>query len=593
MAGMTDRATDLPGLLSDNNIRLKRAMSPGSSHKVTCPKCDGGKTRELSLSVRIDDEGDGATWNCKRGSCGWSGGGKIATADDRPSQRSERRERNVVPPPSIDPQAQSRGEKLYEWWAKRGISRDTVDAFGIFLTKRRFPDPLGERPAMVFPYVVGGRVVNRKYRPPEKNPQLQERDALPSLFNIDAITAPDRVVWVEGEPDVLAMHEAGYPQTVSLPNGAPAENVKNDDARYLPLETHAELLEKVERFYLAGDNDGPGLRLREELARRLGRHRCWLVSWPEGCKDANDALLKHGPAMVAQCVESAEPYPIAGVQRLSGDTLIRLRRQPAPETMTTGCGAANDVVRLPTEGRLLVVTGIPGHGKTSFVRFVMVHVMEHHDRRWAVFSPEMQPWETFVASCAEVFHAKQFWPDPKAPLVPAMSDEEIAFAENWFRRRLVMLVSDAEDDPPTLDWLLERARACVLRDGITDLLIDPWNEIEHQRGNLTEAEYVGRCLQRFKAFGLRHGCNVWIIAHPPNLRPPKPGEQVQPPGLYEISGGANWANKADLALTIHTPARENTQLIVRKARFRRFGRRGDTAEMAFDQITGRYSTPVG
>ena len=589
---MTDRATDLPGLLADANIRLKRTMAPGSSHKVICPKCEGGRTREVSLSVQIDDDGQGATWNCKRGSCGWSGGGKVQGAERSPRRMEP--ERRVVPPPTVDPRDQDRSDGLYSWWQKRGISRETVDAFGIYITRKRFPDPLGDRPAMVFPYTVGGKTTNRKFRPPEKNPQLQEKDALPSLYNVDAITSFDRVVWVEGEPDCLAMHEAGYPQVVSLPNGAPAPNVVNDEKRYLPLETHAELLEKVERFILAGDMDAPGLALREELARRLGRHRCWIVTWPEGCKDANDTLIKHGADAVAMAIEHAEPYPIAGVQRLAGDTLLRLRKQPPPATMTTGVGVLDRAIAFPTEGRIIIVSGIPSHGKSSLVRFVMVHTMEHHDRRWAVFTPEMQPWEQFVATCAEVFHGKMFWPEPKAALVvPAMSDEEIVQAERWFKRRLVMLVSDAEDDPPTLDWLIDRARACVLRDGTTDLLIDPWNEVEHQRGNMTETEYVGRSLQRLRAFGLRHGCNVWVVAHPKSLQAPKPGGNIEPPGLYDISGGANWANKADMAITVHTPAGENTQVMLRKARFRRFGQRGAKAEVAFDTLTGRYSTPTG
>ena len=58
-----------------------------------------------------------------------------------------------------------------------------------------------------------------------------------------------------------------------------------------------------------------------------------------------------------------------------------------------------------------------------------------------------------------------------------------------------MLVSDAEDEDPTLDWLLERATALVLRNGITDMLIDPWNEMDHTRAaNTTETDHIGRCL---------------------------------------------------------------------------------------------------
>ena len=591
---MTERATDLPGLLADANIRLKRTMAPGSSHKVICPKCEGGRTREVSLSVQIDDDGQGATWNCKRGSCGWTGGGKV-----RGAERTERRvepERKVVPPPAVDPRDQDRGDGLYAWWAKRGISRETVDAFGIYITRKRFPDPLGDRPAMVFPYLVGGVVRNRKFRPPEKNPQLQEKDALPSLYNVDSITAFDVVNWVEGEPDCLAMHEAGFPQVVSLPNGAPAANVQNDEKRYLPLETHAELLGKVERFNLAGDMDAPGLALREELARRLGRHRCWLVTWPEGCKDANDTLVKHGAEAVQKAIEDAEPYPIEGLYRVTEDTLLALRRRKKPPTMTTGVGVLDKIIKLPSDGRLIVVLGPPNHGKTPFVRHLAVHTMEKHDRRWAVFSPEMRPWERFAASCAEWLVGKRFWPAKEGDdnSAETMTDDELRQAASWLRRRLVMLVNDAERQQPTVDWLLDVAKAAVLRDGITDLWIDPWNEMSHQRpANLREDEYIGQSLQRLIAFGNRHGCNCWLNVHPVTLRL-KPGEKMQPPGPYDIAGGAMFFNKADVMLTVFRPADTPlTQVIVRKAKDYEWGRRGDSTEIAFNVANGRYSTPMG
>lgn len=591
---MTERATDIIGLLTDAGIRLKRSMAPGSQHKVLCPKCEGGRTHELSLSVHINDDGQGAAWSCKRGSCGWTGGGKVANDDGR-TVRTEPRERRVVPPPAVAPAAQDRGDGLYAWWAKRGISRETVDAFGLYLTRRRFPDPIGDAAAMVFPYRVGGEIVNRKYRPPQKNPQLQERDALPSLYNVDAITSPDVVIWVEGEPDCLAVHEAGYPQVVSLPNGAPAPNVKNDDQRYAPLETHGDLLTSVQKFVLAGDNDEPGLALREELARRLGRHRCWLVTWPEGCKDANDTLMRHGRAGVVAAIEAAEPYPIQGVQRITSTTLTDLLAMPPPPTMKSGIGVLDDKVRFPADGRLMLIVGVPNHGKTPFVRQCMMHQMEHHDRRWAVFSPEMRPWQRFVASCAEWLIRKPFQPSKATGQLLCMNPEEVTFATQWLRRRLVMIVSDAERELPTVDWLFERVKACVLVDGTTDVWIDPWNEIAHARGNAREDEYLREALMRVLAFGNRYGVNFWINVHPVTLRPPRPGEKIEAPGPYDIAGGAMWFNKADLMLTVHRPSADQniTEIYVRKSKNPAWARRGDKVEIQYDVPTGHYSTPTG
>ena len=90
---------------------------------------------------------------------------------------------------------------------------------------------------------------------------------------------------------------------------------------------------------------------------------------------------------------------------------------------------------------------------------------------------------------------------------------------------------------------------------------------------------------------MRHGVNVWIIAHPTKLLPPKAGGEIPPPGLYDLNGGANWANKADLAITVHTPPGKDTEVHIRKCRFARWGERGKKALVEFDRLTGRYMTP--
>jgi hypothetical protein len=53
---------------------------------------------------------------------------------------------------------------LYQFFAERWIGAKTVDAFGVYAISRRFADPVGDSPTIVFPYAYRGEVVNRKYR---------------------------------------------------------------------------------------------------------------------------------------------------------------------------------------------------------------------------------------------------------------------------------------------------------------------------------------------------------------------------------------------------------------------------------------------
>lgn len=475
--------------------------------------------------------------------------------------------------PRLDP------APVYAWAQASGISRETLDAFGVFLTNAPFRDgqKIEVRPAIAFPYRMGGVLVGHTYRDPAGNRTMDE-EAPGTLFNADAIEAPDVVVIAGDERDVLAAYEAGYRQVVCL-RGPEADEI--DSA----LEAHHEALGGVAKFVLATGTAAAGLEFRQDLARRLGRHRCWQVEWPEGSHTLADTLRRHDAAEVQRCIEGAEPYPLAGVQLVRPGTLVAHRKRPAPPVLTTGTHASDQRFALPGEGRLIVITGYPNQGKSTWATFVMMHVCKVHGRRFAVFSPEMLPWEEYAARCAEIHIGKPF---RGSKTLPAMSDEEVASAEAFLAQHVVMLVPDSEDEAPTLDWFLGRVRELVLRYGITDAGLDPWNELSFDRKGESETDHIGRSLQRLRAFGLRHGVNFWIVAHPAKPPPLRPGEKIEPPSLLSISGSSHWANKADLGFVVH-----DGTIICVKSRFRRWGKRGDKVKLAFAEDTGRFSTPLG
>jgi twinkle protein len=393
----------------------------------------------------------------------------------------------------------------------------------------------------------------------------------PILFNAEALSQSDEAVICRDRDEVSALTESGVVAAVTVLGG-----------NWLKvLGENSDALSKLRKITIALP-DGP---MREEVARRLGRHRCWLVDRP-----IVEIYGMESGLGVLKALADATPYPIEGVQRVTEGSLLRLRRRPAPKTMTTGTQNTDDILKLPTEGRLIVITGIPSHGKTSWTRFVMVHTASRHSRRWCVFSPESQPWEEFVSQCAESYLGKPFYPVGN---IEAMTDEEINETEAFLRDRVTMLVCDAEGQAPTLDWLLERFSACVLRFGVTDCLIDPWNEVEQLRGDMSETDYIGRSLQRLKAFGFRYGVNIWIVAHPAKPAPQRPNEKLAAPGPYSINGSSHWANKADLGLTVHSPDPGLSQLHLWKSRLRRWGQRsGQPAIMNYDQLTGVYRTYI-
>ncbi len=137
--------------------------------------------------------------------------------------------------------------------------------------------------------------------------------------------------------------------------------------------------------------------------------------------------------------------------------------------------------------------------------------------------------------------------------------------------------------------MLERARVAVARYGIRGLVIDPYNELEHRRPkNVTETEYVSLLLSKVKRFAQRNGVHVWFVAHPAKMYA-EPGKTLTAPGLYDISGSANWANKAFIGLSVHRPEPKmnETEIHVRKVRFKHVGKIGSLV-MRWDKASGRY-----
>nr|WP_314074753.1 toprim domain-containing protein [uncultured Roseococcus sp.] len=613
----------IPEILGANRIvtRGKRLIA-GRDVKVLCPACNGGREREQSLSVKLDVDEQGVTWHCKRGTCsGFTGSGKIDGArrgDDGP----QRRERPTPVRPQADPpQVQQQTQNLLDWFALRGISEETVREFGIYGKQDRWPkfgddgklehDAEGKalwipKPTIVFPYLWRGELVNRKRRSVDKQ-FMQDKDSLRSLYNADNVTSPDEVIFVEGEMDVLSLWEAGFRQVVSLPDGASntlrEENDprRQDDIRFDPLENCSAIIAPVKRCILATDADVPGGYLAEEFARRLGRVRCWKASWPEGCKDANDVLLRHVPkgevptdeqlelgrADLRAAITGAEPWPLAHVVTLRPGQLSHfLRSGKGPRGLDSGIRTLDDIARLPAgPGWLVEVTGIPSHGKTSMVRPWLIYQARKHNLGLVWCSPEDNQAETSALEMARIIAGQ--------PLYEAgtyMPEEVLSDAEDWLRRHVTFLQSNDPNVEMSLQWVLERAEEAKARHPRQLLVIDPWNEFEHQFDRYeTETQYVGRWLRKLKAWGRAEGMTIVIVAHPKNQLKDGKGKYPVVDG-YDINGGANWNNKADLGLTVYRAEDGFVQVHCWKARFPAFGKRGGMARLSLDKRTGRLGS---
>ena len=99
------------------------------------------------------------------------------------------------------------------------------------------------------------------------------------------------------------------------------------------------------------------------------------------------------------------------------------------------------------------------------------------------------------------------------------------------------------------------------------------------RRDESETEYIGRALRSIKHFAKVNDVAFWVVAHP---RIPIEGTRKMP-GLYSISGSANWANKPEYGLVYHRTSLEGNEaeIAVTKVRMGLPGRKG-VVKVAYD-----------
>lgn len=533
------------------------SIPPGASGEIRtlCPECSSKRqknSKDKCLAVNLTEN----VWHCHH--CGQSG--------SRSGVKTQEEIRTYFRPRHVHVDLP---EAAIEWLRGRGISIETAKANG--LCAGRFDK---DSTAIKFPYFKGGIVVNAKYRTRDKRFR-QEKNPEPCLYRFDALaqTKPSEIIICEGEMDALACYEAGLKNATSVPNGAPAPNAKNYTREFLYMESAGELLAQAKKIILAVDNDGPGKLLEQELARRIGVEKCYRVQYPDGCKDANDVLLMLGKLPLITMIEEAKPYPISGIFTSEDiqDLICNLYENGERRGLSTGWTMMDSFYTVKS-GQMTIVTGIPSSGKSNWVDALIVNLAERHNWSFAIFSPENWPIERHAQTLIEKMTRKSFegyghdkWRLPK---------EELDQAIHKMKDRFFFIMP--EDELLTVETILEKAKVSILRHGVKGLVIDPWNELEHEFGKLSETQYISASLGRIRRFARRHDIHVWIVAHPQKLIKNKDTKDYDPPTMYEISGGAHWKNKADVGICVHRPdhKKDETEVYIQKVRFREVGKPG-------------------
>lgn len=541
----------------------------GSKQKMFCPAChDSRKNKtDKSLSVNWED----CVAHCHY--CGKSfffGKTEKIGHDPTPAPPTKTPE-GYRKPGRLSGEEQPDGN-MRKWFAERGIPAEVLQREGIVKVCRKLPQTGQVERCIVFPYVQDGEVVNRKYRDARKNFML-EAGAKLVPWRIDHIRDTTECIITEGEMDALSFLTIGRDDVVSVPNGAQTNLSFLDEF----VESH---LENKSRIYIAADTDTKGLQLRNELVRRLGEEVCRIVTYGDGCKDANELLVKGGAEALEQALEEAKEVPMEGVFTALDvrEDLHLLLKKGLPKGAVFGLGDLDDMLSVET-GRLMVVTGIPGDGKSDFIDEMTVRLSLKYDWRCAFFSPENFPVTLHLQKLMEKLVGKRFIGD-------LIQDREFDAAVSYLTHNFFDILPE---EGYRVDCILDRAELLVRRKGIQVFVIDPYNCIEHQiPSGQSETQYISAFLERLLNFARRRQVLVILAAHPTKMKLDPLTKKFPVPTMYDISGSAAFFNKADFGIAIERDrGRGVTRVHVQKVKFRHLGYPG-VASFHYNLHCGRY-----
>lgn len=550
-----------------------------AEQRVHCPKCPermpykhANSRFDKDLSVNIDKE----TWLCHR--CGWTGGlsRKREYKVDFIPKEVERRYKT---------KAESELEKVYSFFAKRQISRATLEAHKIEYVS--VPGGAGETGAIAFPFYVGDVCVNIKYRTHDKK-FLQTKGGQRVFYGLNNITEENTAVIVEGEIDALSFYEAGIRNVISVPDGAINPNAESVNAKLEFIDNSYEYIQHIETFYLALDNDPPGIRMREELARRLGKSNCYIVEFPDGYKDANELLIGEGKTALHNVLSEAEPYPIEGYRSaLSAlDNLKEIYHNGYPTGYKSGWEVFDERLKFFVPS-VCIVTGLPAHGKSNWLDELILRLALNNGCKFGVFSSENGSLETHLHRLTEILIGKPLLKEFNS----RMSEEEMLSAVDFINKHLFFI--EPKYGKNTIDNILGIVSELVKRYGINGLVLDPWNTIEHDFGYDNETKYTEKILNRLTAFAREKGLILFIVAHPTKMPKNKKTDKYEVPTLYDISGSSNWYNKAEVGIAVYREfsadfeRTEYTAVYVQKVKHKHWGRTG-YIKFHFDPPSQRF-----
>lgn len=429
---------------------------------LKCPYCHGGKSDKWTFAINKDS----GQFKCFRSSC-MASGNMITLAkdfdfslgkdiDEYYTHKTEYRKLSQ-PKEKIVPK-----QNAIDYLTKRGISKEIVEKYEI--TCQNKDDKI-----LVFPFFDEvGKLQFVKYRNTDfvkgetkGSKEWCESNCKPILYGMKQCNGKfDKVIITEGQIDSLTLSECGVENAVSVPTGAMGFT-------WIP---HVwDWFSKFKEIIVFGDYENGKITLLDELSKRF-RDKTKHIRFEDyqGCKDANEILLKYGKQAVVSAVENAVHIPINRVVELASIEKVDIYSLPK---LATGISDLDKLLKGGLYfGQLDIIGGKRGEGKSTFAGQILVNAIEQNYNVFA-YSGELpnylfKAWiDMQVAGNSVIETSNKF--GEQTYFVTNSDTEKI---NDWYRGKFLVydntMVSDENEN------LLKTIESVIVQFGTQVVLID-------------------------------------------------------------------------------------------------------------------------
>ena len=554
--------------------------APGERNAVTtlCPKCSKNRStaahrRAPVLHVNLD------TGYCHCYHCGevWRiDSNAYLEKKDQAEMLAKSRRTYIRPKVKKPEEGEEFSEKMVKYLTEtRKIPMEFIRLMKVTQEMEYMPQTKKVERCIVFNYFEQGFLVNKKFRDGSKNfKMVQGAELIP--YNIDSCLGEEELIVVEGEFDALAFLVAGFKSVVSIPSGA------NGNTDWMNRFYELYFSDK-KRVYIATDMDAPGIKAAEEIIRRFGPEVCLRVSFSEGCKDANDVLVKNGSEALKSCIENAVMVPmkdICTVENIESELDAFYLNGPEPGK-ETGWKNLDEIVTFGT-GQLALITGRTNDGKSEWLDELVIRLLIRYNWTAGFWTPE----NTLLDHSRKIIEKltnRTFIRQGATGVQP----QQFELCKLWMKERISWI--DLPFDNLHLETILERSRSLVRKFGIRILVLDPFNFIEKEN-NATRSEnaWDSHVVGAIRSFAVRNNVLVFLVAHPRKVEMQVDGRKRRIT-LEDSSGTADFGNKTDYCFCIdRDDVKKVVTVSVDKVRRKQFGSKGLQAFFVYNKNSGRY-----